>query len=71
MAEKGLSALSKSVMDQMKLNSGNNFVGTVHVKVPHHNFSFDLNINEGDNFMTAATEGSGREVLGEYLECCC
>lgn len=56
----------------MNLNSENRFVGTVNIKVPHHNFSFDLKINEGDNFMTAATEeGNGRELLGEYLECAC
>ena len=67
----GLDALSKSVTDQLKLNSNDRFIGTVHINVPHHNFKFDLQIHEGDNFMTAATTGLGKEILGEYLECAC
>ncbi len=67
----GLSALSKSVIDQLKINSTNSFIGTTHIVVPHHNFNFDLKMKEGDSFMDAATDGEGRELLGEYLECAC
>jgi 2Fe-2S ferredoxin len=28
-------------------------------------------MKEGENFMTCITEGVGKEVLGEYLECAC
>jgi 2Fe-2S ferredoxin len=28
-------------------------------------------MREGENFMVCATEGEGRELLGEYLECAC
>lgn len=67
----GVKALAKSVEEQVQLECGDVFVGTVHVKVPHHKFSFDLRMKEGENFMVCATEGSGREVLSEYLECTC
>ena len=63
--------MAKSVEEQVQLECGDVFVGTVHVKVPHHKFSFDLRMKEGENFMVCATEGSGREVLSEYLECTC
>lgn len=69
--ETGLEALSKSVEDQLMLQDENAFVGTVHVHIPHHNFNFDLQMREGENLMTCATEGNGKEVLGEYLECAC
>jgi len=67
----GLGELSKSVKQELLKNSGNIFVGTVHIHVPHHNFSFDIQMEEGHTFMNAATEGIEREVLGEYLECSC
>ena len=67
----GLEALSKSVEDQLMLQDENAFIGTVHVHIPHHNFNFDLQMREGENLMTCATEGNGKEVLGEYLECAC
>ena len=59
------------MQEQIKLQDPNLFVGTVHVKVPHHNFDFDLKMMEGENFMTSVSEGEGRELLGEYLECAC
>ena len=68
----GLAALSKSVIDQLKQNNATNrSICTVHVKIPHHKFNFDLKTKEGDNFMAIATQGAGRELLGEYLECAC
>ena len=63
--------MAKSVEEQVQLEDEDVFVGVVHVQVPHHKFSFDLKMKEGENFMTCATEGSGRELLGEYLECTC
>lgn len=56
------------------MNSHNNDAPmyTVHVKVPHHKFEFDLKVREGDNFMDVVTQtAEGREMLGEYLECSC
>mmetsp|Transcript_21058 Transcript_21058/g.30844 ORF Transcript_21058/g.30844 Transcript_21058/m.30844 type:complete len:162 (+) Transcript_21058:1-486(+) len=67
----GLEALSKSVEQQLSLENSSSFVGTAHVKIPHHNFGFDLKMREDENFMICATEGEGKEVLGEYLECAC
>ena len=67
----GLEALSKSVEEQLELEDPNAFVGTVHVEIPHHNFSFDLPMKEGQNFMTCATTGEAGDILGEYLECAC
>jgi hypothetical protein len=63
--------LAKSVEEQVQLENGDVFVGIVNVKVPHHKFSFNLKMKEGENFMVCATEGSGRELLSEYLECTC
>jgi len=68
---KGLEALSKSVRDQLILQDPSASLCRVHVKVPHHNFTYDLKMKEGENFMTCITEGAGKEVLGEYLECAC
>eukprot|EP00979_Chaetoceros_neogracilis_P013367 scaffold3797_cov267-Chaetoceros_neogracile.AAC.21 len=67
----GLEALSKSVQEQLQLHDPNAFFGTVHVQIPHHNYGFELKMREGENFMVCATEGEGRELLGEYLECAC
>ena len=69
--QKGLEALSNSVRDQLVVQDPSASRCTVHVKVPHHNFTFDLKMKEGENFMTCITEGVGKEVLGEYLECAC
>jgi ferredoxin len=46
-------------------------MGTVHIKIPHHNYGFDIQMRQGENFMTSATEGDESELLGEYLECAC
>ncbi len=59
------------MIDQLKEKPSNAFVGIAHIQVPHHNFNFDLSIPENENFMTVALEGSGRELLHEYLECAC
>jgi len=68
----GLSALSKSVTNELNCQNDDTSVYTVCVKVPHHKFEFYLKVREGDNFMTAATQTTeGREILGEYLECSC
>lgn len=63
--------MSVSVQEQLKLEDPNTFTGTVHIEIPHHNFSFDLKMREGQNFMTCTSEGAGKELLGEYLECAC
>jgi hypothetical protein len=67
----GLKALSKSVEKQQATQSKNSFVGTVHIKIPHHNYSFDLKVRKGENIMSCVKYGSGRELLGEYLEFAC
>ena len=67
----GLKALSKSVEKQQATQSKNTFVGTVHIKIPHHNYSFDLKVRKGENIMSCVKYGSGRELLGEYLEFAC
>jgi len=47
----------------------------VHIKIPHHNYGFDIQMRQGENFMTSATEGDESELLGEYyvvldMSCC-
>jgi len=71
LGEEGLKALAKTVQQQLALTNNDGDELSVHVDVPHHNFSFDLNVKEGENFMQCAKEGNGRELLGEYLECVC
>eukprot|EP00555_Chaetoceros_dichaeta_P005527 CAMPEP_0198256722 /NCGR_PEP_ID=MMETSP1447-20131203/6554_1 /TAXON_ID=420782 /ORGANISM="Chaetoceros dichaeta, Strain CCMP1751" /LENGTH=235 /DNA_ID=CAMNT_0043943421 /DNA_START=304 /DNA_END=1011 /DNA_ORIENTATION=- len=71
LGEEGLKALANSVQQQLALTNNDGDELSVHVDVPHHNFSFDLNVKEGENFMQSAKEGNGRELLGEYLECVC
>lgn len=56
---------------QQATQSKNSFVGTVHIKIPHHNYSFDLKVRKGENIMSCVKYGSGRELLGEYLEFAC
>ena len=67
----GLKALSKSVEKQQASQSANAFVGTVHINIPHHNYSFDLKVRKGESIMSCVKFGSGRELLGEYLEFAC
>ncbi len=55
----------------MDMQSSDSFMGTVHIKIPHHNYGFDIQMRQGENFMTSATEGDESELLGEYLECAC
>jgi hypothetical protein len=67
----GLQALSKSVEKQQASQCTNSFVGTVHINIPHHNYSFDLKVRKGESIMSCVKFGSGRELLGEYLEFAC
>eukprot|EP00553_Chaetoceros_curvisetus_P015067 CAMPEP_0204644678 /NCGR_PEP_ID=MMETSP0718-20130828/1659_1 /ASSEMBLY_ACC=CAM_ASM_000674 /TAXON_ID=230516 /ORGANISM="Chaetoceros curvisetus" /LENGTH=225 /DNA_ID=CAMNT_0051666327 /DNA_START=74 /DNA_END=748 /DNA_ORIENTATION=- len=67
----GLEALSNSVQEQLISHDPDAFVGNATINIPHHNYSFDIQMTEGTNFMTYATEGKGSEVLNEYLECAC
>ena len=67
----GLEALSVSVLEQLRSQDPNTFTGTVFIEIPHHNFSFEQKMREGENFMTCVSEGAGQELLGEYLECAC
>ena len=57
------------------MQSSDSFMGTVHIKIPHHNYGFDIQMRQGENFMTSATEGDESELLGEYyvvldMSCC-
>ena len=53
----------------MDMQSSDSFMGTVHIKIPHHNYGFDIQMRQGENFMTSATEAG--DEIGEYLECAC
>jgi len=71
LGKEGLKALAHSVQQQLaKSNDGGELI-SVRFDVPHHKFSFDLVLKEGENIMQCAKEGSGRELLGEYIECAC
>ena len=71
--QKGLAALAKSVQNELQTNKNNNFVGTIHFLIPHHNNTkFSLEMNENQSLMQLAKDTSlGREILGEYIECAC
>lgn len=71
--KEGLAALAKSVQNELQINKNNNFVGTIHFLIPHHNNTkFSLEMNENQSLMQLAKDTSlGREILGEYIECAC
>lgn len=66
-----MKSLSKSVQEELDKQNPNAVICTVHIKVPHHKFNFDIKLREGENFMECVTNGDGKEILAEYLECAC
>jgi len=66
----GLQSLAKAVEQELSKHKSD-FVGIVHFVVPHHNFSFDMQMTDGQSLMELTQTELGHEMLGEYLECAC
>ena len=67
--ERARSAFKISTETQVDMQSSDSFTGRVHIKIPHHNYGVDIQMRQGENFMTSATEAG--DEIGEYLECAC
>jgi len=63
----GIDALAKSVKSEVE-KSQDSTSFKMHIRIPHHNTEFDVQMKEGENIMTYATSC---EILSEYLECTC
>jgi ferredoxin len=66
----GLQSLSKAIEVQIS-QKVSDFVGTVHFNVPHHSYTFDMQMPEGQTLMELSKTDLGHELLSEYLECAC
>ena len=64
--ERVRSAFKISTETQVDMQSSDSFTGRVHIKIPHHNYGVDIQMRQGENFMTSATEGdeSAWRILG-------